>query len=40
LFLFDSFDEIPDPLSAQDTRRAAPLYAQAIADFLGPLLRA
>lgn len=36
LFLFDSFDEIPDLLSAQDTRRVAPLYAQAIADFLGP----
>lgn len=39
LFLFDSFDEIPDLLSAKDTRRVAPLYAQAIADFLGPFTR-
>ncbi|WP_258951398.1 NACHT domain-containing protein [Lentzea californiensis] len=39
LFLFDSFDEIPDLLSAEDTRRVAPLYAQAIADFLGPFTR-
>lgn len=36
LFLFDSFDEIPDILSAEDTRRVAPAYARAIADFLGP----
>ncbi|MFE2757849.1 NACHT domain-containing protein [Actinosynnema sp. NPDC059335] len=39
LFLFDSFDEIPDILSAEDARRVAPRYAQAIADFLGPFGR-
>jgi NACHT domain len=34
LFLFDSFDEIPDILSAQDVRAVIPAYAKAIADFL------
>lgn len=34
LFLFDSFDEIPDVLSAPDARAIIPTYARAIADFL------
>lgn len=34
LFLFDSFDEIPDILSALDARAVIPAYAGAIADFL------
>lgn len=34
LFLFDSFDEIPDILSAPDARAVIPAYARAIADFL------
>ncbi|MET9634757.1 NACHT domain-containing protein, partial [Lentzea sp. NPDC006480] len=39
LFLFDSFDEIPDILSADDAQQIAPKYAQAIAGFLGPFTR-
>lgn len=39
LFLFDSFDEIPDILSAEDTQQIASKYAQAIAGFLGPFTR-
>ncbi|MBC6450136.1 NACHT domain-containing protein [Actinokineospora xionganensis] len=39
LFLFDSFDEIPDLLSAEDAREIAPRYARAIAGFLGPFTR-
>jgi hypothetical protein len=33
LFLLDSFDEIPDILSSQDTSNIIDRYAQAIADF-------
>jgi hypothetical protein len=39
LFLFDSFDEIPDILGADDARLVAPKYARAIADFLAPFSR-
>jgi hypothetical protein len=39
LFLFDSFDEIPDVLSATAAHQVAPLYAHAIANFLGPFSR-
>src|SRR5206468_3358122 len=37
LFLFDSFDEIPDVLSSSQADTAVAAYADAIADFLGGL---
>ena len=39
LFLFDSFDEIPEILSSVGADKAITEYAQAIADFLGGMNR-